>query len=128
VFPVEKGIWHEKAALALTNNFRDRSDWSFALHESTEPSGVKVPVDTISAIVEDAGWQAVDVLKIDIEGSEFPLFRNLHKWRSVFESVKIISIEVHEELGPVKELSVLLNSEGFTTEIYQELLIGIRRS
>lgn len=130
ITPVEGGVWYEETILEPDENFRDGSNWSFALKESDNASlnrkGIKV--DSISNIVEKAGWTRIDLLKIDIEGSEFPLFRNLQTWKSIFDTVMIVSIEIHEEVGSKKEIESILTSCGFILFTSGELLIGTKVS
>lgn len=120
------GVWFEKTKLSLTKDFRDGSDWSVALKKGADDSLNTIEVDTPEYFAHQAGWDAIDVLKIDIEGSEFPLFKNLDSWTTIFNTVKIISIEPHEECGDPQFLIDLLIHHGFRIRLYQELIIGTR--
>ena len=122
------GVWHEKTTLSADLSFRDRSNWAFALKEGINSDEVNVPVDSLTNIVANEGWTHIDILKIDIEGSEFGLFRNLHAWQSIFNTVKIVSIEVHEEVGSKKEIENILIQNDFVLRYSGELLIGIKSS
>lgn len=122
------GVWHKRTILSPNLTFRDRSNWAFALKESDNPSEGSIRVDSLSNIVTNMGWSHIDILKIDIEGSEFPLFRNLDSWISIFDTVKIVSIEVHEEIGSRREIENILVQRGFTLKNSGELLIGIKSS
>jgi FkbM family methyltransferase len=126
--PLPIGVWHEKKTLAADLSFRDQSNWAFALKENDTPTDAGVNVDSLSNIVTQMGWSHIDILKIDIEGSEFPLFRNLTSWKSIFDTVRIVSIEVHEEVGSRKEIENILRQNGFVLETSGELLIGIKSS
>lgn len=124
VTPVKMGVWSKKTTLAADPNFRDGKNWSFAVTKNESVSGVQV--DTIANIAVAAGWPGVDVLKIDIEGSEFELFEKTETWQRCLDSVKVISIEVHEELGDAAAIENVLVRNGFKLHRYQELLIGTR--
>jgi FkbM family methyltransferase len=126
VTAIEMGVWHRETRLEPDHTFRDKSNWSFALKETSDFSNNGVKVDSISNITKNAGWTRIDLLKIDIEGSEFEIFRNLHTWKSIFDTVKIVSIEVHEEIGPVREIETILLENGFWLQKSGELLIGVR--
>jgi FkbM family methyltransferase len=124
VVPLQMGVWHKKATLAAVTDFRDGESWSFSLKPG---DGTYVfPVDTPQAILHANGWNRTDVLKIDIEGSEFSLLRNVVSWGSVLDSVRIISLEVHEEVGSLFEISEILRQRGFLLEKHGELLIGVK--
>lgn len=125
---VEGGVWSAAGMLSGSNNFRDGKDWSFTLNESNQKGEKTIMVDTIAGMALRAGWQSVDILKIDIEGAEFVLFRNLDAWRPILDAVKIISVEPHDEIGPSSELEQVLRENNFHTSWHQELLIGVRKS
>jgi FkbM family methyltransferase len=57
----------------------------------------------------------VDFLKIDIEGSEFDLFRSDVNWLG---RVQRIAMEVHPEYGSPKDLAAVLLTEGFRVSLF----------
>jgi FkbM family methyltransferase len=126
VTPLEIGVWHKETILEPDLDFRDGSNWSFALKEGSTLSNRGIRVNSISNIVAQLGWTRIDILKMDIEGSEFEIFKNLHTWRTIFETVKIISIEIHDEKGSRIEIESILLRSGFTLHKSGELLIGVR--
>jgi FkbM family methyltransferase len=76
-------------------------------------------VDAISLenIFEDHQLQQVDLLKIDCEGSEYPIFYDSPA--HIFDSVNMIAIESHDldDAGRnTPALSSFLRSKGFTVE------------
>ncbi len=126
VVAIEAGVWYEKTTLVPDLEFRDRSNWAFALKESEDSEAKGIPVDSLLNIAMTAGWSYVDLLKIDIEGSEFEIFRNVDKWQAILDTVKIISIEVHQEKGSAAEIEEILLKNGFQLMHSGELLIGLR--
>ncbi|MBL7858081.1 MAG: FkbM family methyltransferase [Cyclobacteriaceae bacterium] len=126
ITPLAIGVWFEKNVLTADRDFRDRENWSFAIQPGDTKNAGGIPVDSPDSIAKLHGWERIDVLKIDIEGSEFPLFRNVEKWGSILETVQIISIEVHEEVGPLFEIAEILWRKGFKLEMHGELLIAFR--
>ena len=114
VVAIEAGVWYEKTTLAPDLEFRDKSNWSFALKEAGDSLTNGIPVDSLFNIATTVGWSYVDLLKIDIEGSEFEIFRNVDKWQAILDTVKIISVEVHEEKGPASEIENILLKMVFT--------------
>lgn len=120
------GVWYKSAILEPKLNFRDKKDWSYALQESQSNRPGGIPVENPLIIANKLGWEKIDYIKIDIEGSEFPLLRNYKEWKSILDTIKLISIEVHEELGSVAEIEQVLHMNNFRTETFQELIIGVR--
>jgi FkbM family methyltransferase len=120
------GVWYEKTTLKTNTNFRDGKNWSFALTAEGHEPATGIQVDSLKNIAASQGWNRIDVLKIDIEGSEFALLRNIDKWQEIWKTVRIVSIEVHEEVGSLFEIAEILWTSGFKLEIDGELIIGFR--
>lgn len=76
--------------------------------------GVEVPKITLDQLMEKHQLTSIDFLKIDIEGSEFDLFRGYPQWLT---RVKRITMEVHQEFGSCRELAEFLQGNGFDVTI-----------
>lgn len=68
-----------------------------------------LPAVDFKDLLDQHGVDTVDLLKIDIEGSEFSLFRS-PEWLS---RVKRICMEVHSDYGKPSEIVACLNAYGF---------------
>ena len=68
----------------------------------------------LSTLLDKHGFDTVDFLKMDIEGSEFVLFKNPESW---LPRVRRIAMEVHPAYGSVPEVSKLLRSSGFRVRV-----------
>lgn len=123
---LQMGVWHKQDVLVADTTFRDGDNWSFALKPGVSDRNSGIAVNSPQEIARFHKWDRIDVIKFDIEGSEFALFRNLEQWKSTLTNVRIISIEVHEEVGPLFEIAELLWQNGFKLEVQGELLIGVR--
>jgi FkbM family methyltransferase len=119
------GVWSRKALLEHDVNFCRAKHWAFSVREAKNGDG-NIAVDTIDAIINDFEMYPIDYLKMDIEGAEFELFRNLESWKRTFEGLKLISIEVHEKKGPTHEITEILQRHGFKTKKTGELVVGWR--
>ena len=122
---VQKGVWSKKALLEHDVSFCPAKDWAFSVRESTHGDGT-IDVDTLDNIVNDNGFPVADYIKMDVEGSEFELFRNLASWANAFAKAKVISIEVHEKKGSVEEIEHILVAAGFKVRRFGELLVGAK--
>lgn len=83
------------------------------------------PRVTLSGIVTEYGIPRIDFLKIDIEGSEFALFRSDTGW---LEKTERIAMEVHSEFGNPAELVLTLQKYGFQThfvDVNQKTVRGL---
>jgi FkbM family methyltransferase len=96
VVPVNAAVWDRATSVAIAN-------------PGTNPTGlhVKESTDTttglrgltIPAVMEMAGVDHIDILKLDIEGAELRLFSSpdVHTWLS---RVSILILELHDRLYP----------------------------
>ncbi len=71
--------------------------------------GMRVHTKSLSDILRDHAMERVDFLKVDIEGSEFALFKEAH----ILDRVQRLTMEVHQEYGDVNELIKTLTESGF---------------
>jgi FkbM family methyltransferase len=73
---------------------------------------VEVRVETMSSLLETAGMQSPDVLKVDCEGMEYELFPSIGA--DGLRGIGVIACEYHPEPGhSVKELDAILGAAGF---------------
>lgn len=64
---------------------------------------------SLDAIVAEASFDVVDLLKVDIEGSEFSLFRDTE----CLDRVRYITMEIHPHFGDTQEIVDILCGHGF---------------
>jgi FkbM family methyltransferase len=83
----------------------EKGVWSRVLSQS---SGVEVDVTTIDTLLQEIGVKRVDVLKLDVEGSEVDCLKGF----SGLDSVREIEVEVHGKYNEVTVLT-MLKSAGF---------------
>lgn len=62
---------------------------------------IVVPVWTFSRLIEEIGWDTVDVTKVDCEGGEYALL--LHTPPEILRRVKVWIIEFHRGAAPLVE-------------------------
>lgn len=72
------------------------------------------PTITLDQLIEKHQLERIDLIKIDIEGSEFDLLRGSPTW---LNRITRMVMEVHQEYGDAKELVELLRGSGFVVEI-----------
>jgi FkbM family methyltransferase len=121
---LNEGLWHEKTELFFDRNFRDKEAWSVRLtsHQNNEPS---IKTVTINDLMAYENYNKIDLLKIDIEGSEKELFLTDLLKLNWLKSVKIIAIEIHDETHSRTEIETILKNYNFELFYSGELTIGI---
>lgn len=105
-----------------SNDFRDGKDWSTVVVPSKNGHVTGV---SIGDIIEGNNLKYVSYLKLDIEGSERYLFSDGVN-TDYLNSVKVISIEIHQEFSIKDRIVDILESYGFILFDSGELTIGFK--
>ena len=90
---VEAGLWGRRARLRIENP--DDPEWEFRVVETDEPDGIEAL--SVPDLMEHLGTDWIDVLKMDIEGSEREVFMSAGRW---IERVGMIIVETHDHYRP----------------------------
>jgi FkbM family methyltransferase len=96
VTPIQAALWNRPADLVVANP--EDESWAFRMQDSPGGSGLRVRSLTVCELLEQAGAGRIDLLKLDIEGSEKDLFASgTEDWLG---NVGILIIELHDRLQP----------------------------
>lgn len=115
----EEALWHNKGNVFLSDNFRDKRNWSMTVGEKGEHS---VTASTLKAILSESNVVKVDILKMDIEGAEKPIFENDNTLLDILINVKAMAIEIHEAHSTIGDK---LKAMGFHTFFQGETLFAV---
>ena len=108
VIRYKAGLWNKKGFLKITNS-KDES-WAFMVEEISIQEG-NLRTVTIEDILAENPTDRIDIIKIDIEGSEKEVFEKNIDW---VEKTKYLIVEIHEDtrIGAKKSvMSALKNFE-----------------
>jgi FkbM family methyltransferase len=90
------GIWNKQAFLEIKDPGFGK--WALMLSETDQKSESTVEATSINDILAKFGIDKIDILKIDIEGSEKELFENNYEhWLPL---VNTLIIELHDHMRP----------------------------
>ena len=96
---IHAAIYSQEGYMTLQNPKDD--GWGFCvkpLETDSEQGGQKIPAVTIQDLIRRSDCQYVDLLKLDIEGTEYDVFTSHpEKWLPL---VHIINIELHDRFRP----------------------------
>lgn len=96
----QAGVFNENCYLRVTSQFRDKKEWSFQVEKSFDQTSIRgVQLKDIFAGYRMA---EVDLLKMDIEGSEMLLFEDANYASEWLKPVRTLAVEIHDE-GLVRE-------------------------
>lgn len=94
IFCIKSGVWNKSTNLVIKD--RSNGNWGFVIEEANCKSSDTIPAVSINEIIDDYKINQIDILKIDIEGSEKELFEsNFENWLKI---TKILIIELHDGL------------------------------
>lgn len=116
---VKAGLWYANAWLVVTNTFRDKLEHAFTVEESATESTLKGL--KITDLIAEQGWKHIDILKMDIEGTEAKLFNKDIDLVNFLPHVKLFVIEIHDEFKCRKEIMSIFSANNFSTVDFGEL-------
>ncbi|MGN6533254.1 MAG: FkbM family methyltransferase [Ginsengibacter sp.] len=104
-------LWYKPALVEIIN--KDGGNESFIVKEVRKNSGTDLLQGiTLREIIDENNLEKIDLLKLDIEGSETELFTwNYESWLSI---VKNLLVETHNWINPESETSVMNATKGLT--------------
>ena len=95
ILAVQGALWKENKTLNISDP--GHGQWGFQTKDEPEPckseTGTRVRGMTLDKLMEECGIDYIDVLKIDIEGSEKEVFENSARW---IDRVGMIAVELHD--------------------------------
>jgi FkbM family methyltransferase len=93
IIPINIALWNKNTFLKIES--RKVENWAFQVKEIAGKSDIKAK--TIIDLMVDYQINQIDILKMDIEGSEIEVFSNSDQW---INSVRTIIIELHDRFRP----------------------------
>lgn len=111
IIKINGAIWSSNCKIKIVNDFRDRSSCSFRVEESD--SADAICAYSINQLIADNNFEILDILKIDIEGSEKQVFTSSTSNLDFLKITKCIAIEIHDEFECRQEIFKVLIDYGF---------------
>lgn len=109
IIPVHAALWNHDGEISVSQP--DPSigvgNWAFITHEGP---GIRVRAITMPTLLKEMLITSVDLLKVDIEGSEKEVFESCD-WISV---VRCVMIDLHDRIKPGCSTAVNSVMQGFT--------------
>lgn len=118
---IKAGIWNKSAHLKITNTTAGNN--AFTIEETNTPGTNTLEALSITAIMEKMKWNYIDILKLDIEGSEKEVFSaGFENW---MPKTKVIIIELHDAMKPgcSRAVFAVVNKYNFSFNIKGENII-----
>jgi FkbM family methyltransferase len=94
IYPYRYGIWNKCSSLEIVNDGNGDDKWGFKVKETQPGTAGSIRSITIEEIMKRFGREEIDILKMDIEGSEIEVFSS--DYESWLPKIRIIMIELHD--------------------------------
>ncbi len=115
------GLWNRDTHLEILDTYN--SNDSFTVREVSKDQANSIPAISISTLMEQFSLDRIDILKMDIEGSEKELFQeNYESW---LPQTKILLIELHDFMkkGCATSMFKALGKYNFSFSMKNENLV-----
>lgn len=123
--PIQGALWPRKTQLMMENTTGQPD--AFRVSENLSSDSSTIPTITIMNLLNEMGLDGIDLLKLDIEGSEKELFEDpeTHHWLS---RTQAIIVELHDRFKPgcTEAVEGALAGENFVRSQRGENLLFIR--
>lgn len=117
ILSINNALWiNNTDQLIISNSFRDGNHWAKTVEISKQQEEYVSPVTLKEIINRDGIDHKIDILKIDIEGSETYLFENETFIENLATSIKFLSLEIHDEFDSREKIHRILKEKSFTVQ------------
>lgn len=123
--PIQAALWDKNGFIEIID--KGYGERGFMVEERSTPSKPAVPSVTLTSLIQENKITSIDILKIDIEGSEKEVFsKDSEKWIPI---TKCLIIELHDRMkqGCSKAVFNALSPYNFECSIKGENLVFINK-
>ncbi|MEO5910947.1 MAG: FkbM family methyltransferase [Pelobium sp.] len=118
------GIWKNDAYLKVKIEENNTREWSIKVEETISEDLNAIKGVSLTSIIENNNLDYIDILKIDIEGSEKHIFEDEELAKKIFSKVRFLAIEIHDDVADRNNIIHFLKSENFEISESGEYTIG----
>jgi len=112
IIPIQAAIWNANEIRTIQNRFTGH--WGYTISETfnrIESTGQDITCITLPYLMKKYNLNSIDILKMDIEGSEKSVLEKSDDW---IEKVQIITVELHDRIVMGCERAFYLATQNFT--------------
>jgi len=120
------GVWSHDCFLELKKDKSKGQEWGFYVEESAVPTSLRA-IDILN-LPQLSNNGLIDILKIDIEGSETQLFEDKEKARKLLSITKYLAIEIHDDIADRQYIQQVLGDNNFSWFEEGELTIATNKN
>jgi FkbM family methyltransferase len=123
---VNAGLWSHNTKLKLVQDFRDQKDWSLRVEPTDDLCGIDA--FSLDHLLHTNKLQQIDILKIDIEGSEKQIFTQPGASLEFLAKTRCMVIEIHDEFDCRQDIYNILAAENFEITEAGEMTLAVNRN
>lgn len=120
---LQMGLWKDNRKLYLNRNFRDGKEWSISLIEESNNDEHFIESISLNSLKERFNLSQIDLLKMDIEGSEKVIFE-VGSNTDFLSYTKFLAVEIHDEFNCRENIIDVLRRNKFSFINSGEYLIA----
>jgi len=117
IMPIDRALWFEKKTLNLHEGAHTGS--SSIIQHGSYAKCYNVCTVTLKEIIDNFG--EIELLKMDVEGSEFEIFKHLNG--DFLRDIKCIVAEIHRKAGNAGQIIDFLSSQDFRVDFFYPPLL-----
>ena len=120
-----RGLWSKDAYLKVIP--RESGEWGYIVHEVDKEDTDAIQAISIKSLILQNNLKKIDLLKMDIEGSEYEIFKSDDlEWLDICDAVVI---ETHDNIinGVDKLVNTKMIERGYVKYIYDENQLFIKK-
>ena len=115
------GVWNKTSNLEVRDY--GHGEWAYRVEEVDQPSENSISAISIKDVMDQSGFDHIDLLKVDIEGSEREVFAE--GYESWLPKTRYIIIELHDRMREGASTSVFkaISHYNFSFQNRREILL-----
>lgn len=117
------GVWSENTFLEYRPDVPSTATWALSFSACDHDTGIYA-IDFFQLISSNVGTSYLDIMKMDIEGTESVLFDKPDLMRQVLARTRIIGIEIHEFTADRRLIEGMLTGSGFELRHCGDMTFG----
>jgi FkbM family methyltransferase len=123
---VKAGVWSHNCWLKLNKDKSNGQEWGFYVTESeTETDLPAIDILKLPAVKNTA---TIDILKMDIDGSEAKIFEKPAYAAALLSKTRFIAMEINDDVASRSHIHEQLRQNGFSFYETGELTIGVNHN
>ena len=126
---LQSALWISNSdTLYISHDFRDGNSWAKAVTSTPNKNQQVLSIDLAGIMGSIDQCTVIDILKMDIEGAESVLFSDNDFLDQLANHVRLLCVEIHEELQDKPRILRILTELNFSFEIISETVFAINKN